>query len=531
MRAPLRSLPRPARPYLPRSLGGRVTLSVMAFVAAVLVLLFAGVDLALGARLDAEARTRLTDRVALARQIGTTLDEQDLVDRLRGDGVTAQLCTAASTGCVVSAATPDRPAGRGVGGTGGRPGRVGPPPRPADQSAATVRSAGSVLFTRTTLDSGAELTLSTDTTQIGATLRQLIVFEVTGGLVALGVVALVLQRLSRVALRPLDRMTGLARQITAGDRGRRLGTGDDGSELGRTALAFDGMLEELETFANRARAAESRMRDFLGDASHELRTPLAGIAANAENVLRSPTSREATERAALAVVRETRRAARLVESLLDVARLDRGSELDTSDVDLVALARHELDRTRALAPGLDVRMISPNALVVRADAFRLAQVLANLTDNARQAVGPAGSVLVTVTRGPGTATVTVVDDGPGIAAPDRERVFERFTRLDSSRSRRTGGVGRVPACALTSRPTGARAQLPEPGPQLSLPTRARPCAAGTRGGRRPRRPRHRPGSSGLRRRSGSRRPSPRGPHHRRSRRRPSPSATSPAPPW
>lgn len=424
-----------------------MTLSVVALVSIVLVLLFAGVDLALNARLEAEARTRLTDRAALAQQIGTTLGEQDLVDRLRGDGVAAQLCAVDSSDCVVSGATPDRPPGRGVAGTTGRPGRAGTPPRPDGQGSATVLAAGPVLFTRTTLASGAELTLSTDTTQIGATLHRLVLFEGAGGLVALVVVALALQRLSRVALRPLDRMTGLARQITAGDRGRRLGTGDDGSELGRTALAFDGMLDELETSANRARAAEARMRDFLGDASHELRTPLAGIAANAENVLRSPTDREGTERAALAVVRETRRAARLVESLLDVARLDRGMELDTADVDLVALVGHELDRTRALARGLDVGLSAPEPVVVRADAFRLAQVLANLTDNARQAVAPAGSVRVTVTRAsasgtaPGTVTVTVVDDGPGIAPPDRERVFERFTRLDLSRSRRTGGAG------------------------------------------------------------------------------------------
>jgi len=92
---------------LPRSLGGRVTVSVVALVAVVLVLLFAGVDVALGTRLQAEARTRLTDRVALARQIGSSLAEQDLVDRLRGDGVTAQLCPAGAVGCVVSAAAPD----------------------------------------------------------------------------------------------------------------------------------------------------------------------------------------------------------------------------------------------------------------------------------------------------------------------------------------------------------------------------------------------------------------------------------------
>ena len=439
----LARLPLPAvRPHLPRSLGGRVTLAVVGLVSVVLVLLFVGVDTALGARLQAEARTRLTDRAALAQQIGDTLGEQDLVDRLRGDGVTAQLCGGRTTGCVSSAAAPDPPVDDRVDGASGRPGRGRPGPRPAAQPAPAVRSAGSVLFTRTTLADGAELTLSTDTTQIGDTLHRLVLLEAAGGLAALLVVAVVLRRLSAVALRPLDRMTGLARQITAGDRGRRLGTGDDRSELGRTALAFDGMLDELETSANRARAAEARMADFLGDASHELRTPLAGIAANAENLLRSPTDRAGTERAALAVVRETRRAARLVESLLDVARLDRGPELDVTAVDLAGLARDAVERTRALAPGLDVVLTAPSSPVVRADPFRLAQVLTNLTDNARQAVGPGGRIEVAVaTAGADRVAVTVTDDGPGIAAGDRERVFERFTRLDASRSRRTGGAG------------------------------------------------------------------------------------------
>ncbi len=485
-RPQLRRLRLPARPHLPRSLGGRVTLSVVALVAVVLVLLFVGVDLALGSRLRAEARTRLTDRVAIAQQIGATLDEQDLVDRLRGDGVTAQLCAADATGCVSSAAAPDVPGDRDTDRAPGRPGRGGPGPRPAEPSAAAVRSAGSLLFTRTTLASGAELTLSTDTTQIGATLRRLVLLEVAGGLAALVLVAVVLQRLSRVALRPLDRMTGLARQITAGDRGRRLGTGDDRSELGRTALAFDGMLDELETSADRARAAEARMVDFLGDASHELRTPLAGIAANAENLLRSPTDRAETERAALAVVRETRRAARLVESLLDIARLDRGLELDLSAVDVVALARHEVDRTRALAPDLDAVLTAPPSVVVQADAFRLAQVLANLTDNARQAVGSRGRIEVTVDGRPGGLVVTVTDDGPGIAPDDRERVFERFTRLDASRSRRTGGVGlglaisRALAAAhggsltATDRPDG------RPGACLRLALPLRASGAGAR---------------------------------------------------
>ena len=86
-----------------------------------------------------------------------------------------------------------------------------------------------------------------------------------------------------VALRPLDDMTSLARRIAAGDRGRRLGTGRPDTELGRTATAFDAMLDELETaLSAAASAAQTQLRGFLSDVSHELRTPLTGLHATSE---------------------------------------------------------------------------------------------------------------------------------------------------------------------------------------------------------------------------------------------------------
>lgn len=452
--------PRPRwRRLRPTSLGGRVTAAVVALLLVVLVLLFGGVDLALANRLRADAGTRLTDRAALAAQTGPTVRPQQLVDRLRGDGVTAQLCSAATSDCVESEATPPgldtldgatlmpRP---GPGPLLGGPPRGGPgfPPvrgRPAAVTPVLVHRSGPVLFTQQRLFGGRVLTLTTDTAQIGAVVRRLLVLEVFGGVLALAVVAVVLRRLSRLALSPLDEMTALARRIAAGDRGRRLGTGGDGSELGRTAAAFDGMLDELETEAARSAAAEARMRDFLGDAGHELRTPLTGISANAENLLRSPGDPAAVERSALAVARESRRAARLVQALLDLARLDHGLELDPQPVDLVELARAEMDRTAAIAPTLRLHLRGASGLVVRADGVRVSQIIANLLDNARAATGPNGLVEVvlgqTSAQTAGRALVSVRDDGPGIGPDDRERVFDRFTRLDRSRSRQTGGTG------------------------------------------------------------------------------------------
>ena len=469
------------RRRLAGSLSGRMTLTTLGVLAVVLVVLFVAVDVVLGARLDSVARGRLTDRAAIARQLGATLGPAQLVNRLRGDGVTARLCAPDDGSCVTSdsagtdstgtaGAGGNGAGGNGAGGNGaGGNGGVGPGLRRSPFGAGRpvlpratsepVRTDGAVLSSRTTLRSGALLTLSTDTSQGRDVLRRLLVLEAVGGLLALAVAALAMRRLSRLALRPLEQMTGLARAITAGDRGRRLrdaatapgtrrrpGTGSGpvagaGTELDRTAEAFDGMLDELEDAAARARAAEERMRSFLGDASHELRTPLTGITANAELLLRGRPGPAETEEAAVAVVREARRATRLVESLLEMARLDRGVRLEPAAVDLAALARGEADRLRTVAPGLAVRVRGDgDGPWARADPARISQVVANLLDNARRAAGPAGTVTVATRATAGGAELSVSDDGPGIPAPDRERVFHRFTRLDGSRSRTPGAT-------------------------------------------------------------------------------------------
>ncbi len=166
--------------------------------------------------------------------------------------------------------------------------------------------------------------------------------------------------------------------IAAGDRGRRLRMVRQDTELGRTAAAFDDMLVELESALEHAAAAQARLRQVLGDASHELRNPLAGMQASTELLLRNEPGRADRERAYVAMIRETRRAGRLVDDLLD---------------------------------------------------------------NTRHATPPGGSVQLRVECDAGTCAVEITDTGTGIAADDRARVFERLVRLDTSRSRGTGGFG------------------------------------------------------------------------------------------
>jgi two-component system OmpR family sensor kinase len=416
----------------PDSLRSRVVWTVLAIVTAVLFALFAAVDAALAAWLHDDARGRLTDRVGLAQQLDGQLTARDLVDRLGGDGVTVQLCSAAA-GCVETATHPGPP-----------PGPRAPhgrrPSHPRTTTSVPVETAGSVYFVRTTLGGARTLTMSLDTTQVTEALRRLIVFEAIGGAAALLLAGLASARLARTALRPLEEMTALARQIAAGDRGRRLGTAGPDTELSRTAAAFDAMLDELEAAATAANTAERNMRAFLTDASHELRTPMAGLQANAELLLREDPDRAERERVAVALIRESRRAARLVDDLLTTARLGQGIQLAVERLDLVEAASAEVARAQALAPGLTF-VVTGERCPVDGDPLALGQILANLLDNARHATPAGGTITVTVTQEHGHARLTVADSGPGVPPAERTLIFERFGRGDASRSRNTGGAG------------------------------------------------------------------------------------------
>ncbi|GAA0933048.1 HAMP domain-containing sensor histidine kinase [Pseudonocardia zijingensis] len=257
------------------------------------------------------------------------------------------------------------------------------------------------------------------------------------GLAALAVAGIVMLLTTRVALAPLDAMTALARSITSGNRGRRLAPTRTDTELGRTAAAFDAMLDELEGAEAAARASEARTRQFVADAAHELRTPIAGVQAVAEAAIAPGMAPEERERLHLLLLRESRRAGRLVDDLLVLARLDAGLELRREPVDLLELARAEAERAQLVAPDQQVEVRGEH-VTVPGDASRLAQVLGNLLDNARRHAGP-GTVVVTVSGGD-PATVLVTDDGPGVPPADRERIFDRLVRLDEARGE-DGGAG------------------------------------------------------------------------------------------
>ena len=241
-------------------------------------------------------------------------------------------------------------------------------------------------------------------------------------------------------LRPLDQITALANSIREGDRGERLRPDRPGTELGTTAQAFDGMLDAVEGAERKALDAEQRLRGFLSDAAHELRTPIAGVQAAAEHVLRADPPRDEREQTLLTLVRESRRAGRLVDDMLLMARIDRGLELRTGQVDLLRLAGAAIEARRLTHPEATLQL-DGRALLVPGDPDRLMQVLGNLLDNALHAAGPRSVVTVRLRTQGDRAELDVEDDGPGVPAEHRERVFERLVRLDTARPRSDTGAG------------------------------------------------------------------------------------------
>jgi two-component system OmpR family sensor kinase len=194
--------------------------------------------------------------------------------------------------------------------------------------------------------------------------------------------------------------------------------------------------------AELARQSEERMRRFVGDASHDLRTPLTTIRGYAE-LYRQGAARD-TDMLMGRIESEAGRMGLLVEDLLLLARLDEQRPLDQRRVDLLALASDAVHDAQTVAPERQIRMEvfdGPGTPEVLGDEARLRQVFSNLMSNAVQHTPPSAGITVRVGTDEDHAVLEVCDEGPGMNAEDAQRVFERFYRADSSRTRSSGGFG------------------------------------------------------------------------------------------
>ncbi|MDT0613720.1 sensor histidine kinase [Streptomyces lancefieldiae] len=240
--------------------------------------------------------------------------------------------------------------------------------------------------------------------------------------VLLAVVAWVTWLVTRRALRPVEGIRREMAAITASeDLARRVPVPGTHDEVARLASTTNETLAALES-------SVERQRRFVADASHELRSPIASLRTQLEVAAAHPELLDLD-----GAVADTVRLQRLAADLLLLARLDAGERPADARVDLAALAREEAGgRT-----GVSVR--AGGEVTVAGSRGQLGRVLANLLDNAQRHARSA--VEVSVRRDGGLAVVAVADDGEGVPAADRERIFERFVRLDAARSRDDGGAG------------------------------------------------------------------------------------------
>lgn len=187
------------------------------------------------------------------------------------------------------------------------------------------------------------------------------------------------------------------------------------------------------------RLAFERQRRFVADASHELRTPLALLRLEAEELAARPE----TGAAARPIILGVDRLARLVDSLLTLARLDEGAlPLEREPVPVAVLLTTAAGNARRLAaPDVRVTVAAPPDLWVHGDPDRLHQLLLTLVDNAARATPAGGGIALAAGRDGGLVRLTVADSGPGIPAEHASRVFERFYRVDTARAREGGGAG------------------------------------------------------------------------------------------
>lgn len=244
-------------------------------------------------------------------------------------------------------------------------------------------------------------------------------------------------QLARKSLAPLEQIASRAEQITAENLNARLPVENPADELGHLARVFNNVLARLEE-------SFERLQRFTSDAAHELRTPLAAIRSVGEVGLQKSKSVAEYEDTVGSMLEEVNRLTRLVEDLLamsraDASRLRLGFGL-VSPLEVVREVTSVLDvlvEEKALA----LVVSGDEQLVVRGDRLLLRQAVTNVLHNAVKYTPRGGRILVQVGKASGSSVIRIADSGPGIPAEHREKVFDRFYRVDTARARDTGGAG------------------------------------------------------------------------------------------
>jgi heavy metal sensor kinase len=283
---------------------------------------------------------------------------------------------------------------------------------------------------------GMQIVVGQNTEADRAAMRQLVGILLVVGLSVLVVGLFAGWVLANQIVRPIAAIQRAAESISATSLERRI-------DVTTTHEELTGLARVLNTAFTRLRAAFERQTRFTADASHELRTPLAVIHTEVEFALTRHRSEEEYRAALETCLRAAKRMRPLVDSLLTLARADSGAmALRPEHCDLAAIVRECAELVQPLAAERDVRLdlhLQPAELT--GDSFRLTQVVANLLTNAILYNRPQGGVTVDLRPDPREILLTVGDTGVGIAPEHLPRVFDRFFRVDESRSRESGGAG------------------------------------------------------------------------------------------
>ncbi len=295
--------------------------------------------------------------------------------------------------------------------------------------------------------------IATPLTQLNGAVALVALLTITFGLATLfASIAMSWVMVTRT-FEPLAQVEKTTARIAAGDLSQRMDDYNPYTEIGHFSSSLNKMLTQIEKAFDVQKRSEIKMRRFVGDASHELRTPLVSIRGYSELYRQGALQNdEAVASAMSRIEAESKRMGQLVVDLLTLARIDERRETENRPVNLLDIAQDACNDAFATAPDREVELVGlePGSQVedaiVFGDEMRLRQVIANLMTNALRYTPPGSPLEIAVGNSQDQsaknyAEIQVRDHGPGIDGEDRQRVFERFYRTDSSRTRETGGTG------------------------------------------------------------------------------------------
>ena len=238
------------------------------------------------------------------------------------------------------------------------------------------------------------------------------------------------------AIRPVQEVTRLAEEAEATDLSRRVGVSSGGEEFRRLAGVINSLFDRLE----RAFAAQRRL---VSDAAHELKTPTAVLLGEAQDALRAEASEPERRRSLETIAEVSRGLAREVDGLLLLARGDAAAPRRMESIELSEIAEEATIAAAALGAkrGVVCALFRSGETRLRGERAGLLRLVSNLVSNAVLYTVPDSTVEVRVVGGDRQVFVEVADRGPGVAADDRARIFERFVRLDEARLRNPQGSG------------------------------------------------------------------------------------------